>query len=132
MRGVIEVARALIDVLDDLERAIEHAKANHPADDPLLLGTELVYRNAMARLKQFGIEPVEAEGEKFDPQTQEALVHQPTDQAEPMTVLKVIQKGYVHNGRTIRPAKVIVAAPVQASTGQSQEQAEAELDEPTE
>ena len=109
-RGVVDLAKAVISVVDDLERAIEHARANHPSDDPLLQGTEMVLANALAKLREFGVQPVATEGQPFDPQTQEALMHQPTDQAEPMTVLKEVQKGYEFNGKTIRPAKVIVAA----------------------
>jgi molecular chaperone GrpE len=109
-RGVAEVAKAMIDTLDDLERAIEHGRANHPPDDPLLVGTELVHANALAKLKQFGIVPMSTEGMAFDPRIHEALMHQPTDQAPPMTVLKEVQKGYTFHHLLLRPAKVIVAA----------------------
>lgn len=106
--GAAGLIRAIIGVLDDLERAIEHAKANHPADDPLLVGTQLVYDKAQDVLRRFGVETVDASGE-FDPAVHEALMQQPTVEAPPMTVLSEVQKGYTLKGRTIRPAKVIVA-----------------------
>lgn len=108
--AIADFARAMLDVLDDLERAIEHARANHAQDDPLLVGTDLVYRKALEALKRFGVEPIEAEGHPFDPSRHEALMRQPTAEAEPMTVLAVAQKGYQLKDRTLRPSKVIVAA----------------------
>jgi molecular chaperone GrpE len=120
-RGIVDLAKAIIAVLDDLELAIDHARANHPADDPLLRGTEMVHANALAKLREFGVEPVTAEGQLFDPRSQEALAHQPTDQAEPMTVLKEVQRGYAFNGKNIRPAKVIVAAAMPAAAQKDEE-----------
>jgi molecular chaperone GrpE len=119
-RGVVDLAKAIIAVLDDLELAIDHGRANHPADDPLLRGTEMVHGNALAKLKEFGVQPVPSEGQPFDPRNHEALAHQPTDQAEPMTVIKEVQKGYTFHGKTIRPAKVIVAAPAPAAAGKDE------------
>ena len=68
-----ELLKSLIDVVDDLERAIEHAQANHPADDPLLVGTKLVFQKAMDLLKRHGVEPIEAQG-AFDPAIHQALM----------------------------------------------------------
>ena len=107
--AVTELVKALLDVLDDLERAVGHARVNHDDDDPLLVGTDLVYKKALGVLKGFGVEPIEAEGKMFDPARHEAMMQQPTDDAEPMTVLSQAQRGYLLNGRTIRPAKVVVA-----------------------
>jgi molecular chaperone GrpE len=55
------------------------------------------------------VEPIVCVGQAFDPTRHQALVRQPTDEAPPMTVLAEAQKGYSLNGRTIRPAKVLVA-----------------------
>jgi molecular chaperone GrpE len=107
----VKLIKDILGVLDDLERAIEHARSNHPSDDPLLVGTELVYANALDLLKRHGLQRVNTEGQMFDPNLHEALMRQPTADAPPMTVLSEVQKGYTLKGRTIRPAKVIVAAP---------------------
>lgn len=103
-----ELAKALLGVLDDLERAIDHAKVDRDQADPLLAGTELVYRNALEVLSQFGVKLVSTEG-TFDPAVHEAILRQPSDEAEPMSILHTAQKGYTMGDRTLRPAKVVVA-----------------------
>lgn len=105
-----DLIKSLLHVLDGLEKAIEHAKANHPADDPLLVGTELVYKSGLDVLKRFGLEVIQTEGRTFDPSVHEALLQQPSPDVPPMTILSEVQKGYTLKGRTLRPAKVIVAS----------------------
>jgi molecular chaperone GrpE len=61
-------------------------------------------------LQRFGVEEVNPLGEPFDPEFHEAMTLQPAADAEPGTVLAVVQKGYVLNGRLLRPAMVVVAA----------------------
>jgi molecular chaperone GrpE len=70
-----------------------------------------------AAMEKFGAREVNPQGAKFDPNLHEAMAMAPTDQAEPNTVVQVVQKGYTLNERLIRPAKVIVAqaAPKPAS-----------------
>jgi molecular chaperone GrpE len=101
--------KELLGVLDDMERALEAARENHPPEDPLLVGTEMVHGKFLAALKHCGLEPIDAEGQPFDPQRHSAMMQEPTDQAEPMTVLRVLQRGYELKGRTLRPAAVVVA-----------------------
>lgn len=101
--------RALLPVLDDMERAMEHAKANHDANDALLQGMGLVLEKALATLTQFGVTVVAPQGEPFDPQLHLALMQEPTSDVPPMTVLKVLAKGYQLKGRIIRPAQVVVS-----------------------
>ena len=62
-----------------------------------------------AAMEKFGVHEVNPVGARFDPHRHEAMAMAPTDQAEPNTVMQVVQKGYVLNERLIRPAKVIVA-----------------------
>ena len=69
-----------------------------------------VYSFDKAALAKSGIESIEPEGEPFDPQLHEAMTVQPSETAEPGSVLAVIQKGYQLNGRLLRPARVIVAS----------------------
>ncbi|NLF31893.1 MAG: nucleotide exchange factor GrpE [Planctomycetes bacterium] len=112
IRGFIvaDVLSAMFDVMDDLELAVSHARENHPADDPLLTGTEMVYRKALGVFERFGVTPIDAAGRAFDPSVHEAVVSQPTDEAPPMTVLAEIRKGYRLRDRVIRPSRVVVAA----------------------
>jgi molecular chaperone GrpE len=113
-----QLIKALLAVLDDMERALEAARENRNADDPLLKGMQIVHDKALETLGQFGLEPIEAEGQPFDPDRHQALMRQPSDQAEPMTVLSVAQKGYSLKGRTLRPAGVVVATAPEAEPSQ--------------
>ncbi|MFP4354337.1 MAG: nucleotide exchange factor GrpE [Phycisphaerae bacterium] len=114
-----QLIKALLGVLDDMERALEAARANRDEQDPLLQGMQIVHDKAVDTLTQFGLEPIEAEGKPFDPDLHQALMRQETDQAEPMTVLQVAQKGYTLKGRTLRPASVVVAAAPDGSDASS-------------
>jgi molecular chaperone GrpE len=117
-----QIMRSLLSVIDDMERALAAAKQNHDADDPLLKGMQLVHDKQLDTLKQFGLGTIEAEGQPFDPDRHQAMMRQPTGDQEPMTVLQVVQKGYTLQGRTLRPAGVIVAvAPEGQDSGEEQD-----------
>ncbi len=60
-------------------------------------------------LGKFGVEVVEPAGEPFDPQYHEAMAMVPNPDLEPNTVMEVVQKGYLLNGRLVRPAMVVVS-----------------------
>ncbi|MCK5114234.1 MAG: nucleotide exchange factor GrpE [Phycisphaerae bacterium] len=103
------IMKELLGVLDDMERGLEVAAENHDADDPLLVGMQLVHDKLLDSLKKFGLELIAAEGLVFDPEKHSAMMQEPTDEVPPMTVLKQLQKGYELKGRTLRPAAVIVS-----------------------
>ncbi len=98
----------LFPVRDCLEMGLEVA---NDSVDVLKLkeGVDLTLKQLSAAMEKFGIREVNATGTKFNPAEHEAIAVVPTDQAEPNSVIQVIQKGYVLNGRLIRPAKVLVA-----------------------
>ena len=104
-----ELIKALLGVLDDMERALDAARANHSQHDPLLAGMQLVHDNALRTLGKFGLTAIEAEGKPFDPDRHAAITQQVSDEHPPGTVLKELQRGYQLKGRTIRPAGVIVS-----------------------
>ena len=106
-----EVVRDLLAVLDDMERALDAARASHAADDPLLTGMQLVYDKALEVLGRHGVQPIEAEGQPFDPNRHEAMMQQPAPEHDSPTVLQELQRGYELRGRVIRPARVIVGMP---------------------
>ena len=111
--------KAMLPVLDDIDRALETAGPAHGADDPLLSGLRLVRDKALAALAQFGLAPEESQGKPFDPDHHSAVTRQPTDECPPGTVLKELARGYALKGRTIRPAMVVVsAAPEAAGEGE--------------
>ncbi|HSR95097.1 MAG TPA: nucleotide exchange factor GrpE [Solirubrobacterales bacterium] len=110
-RGKAEVLRDVLPVLDDLERALQAAGLDPEGDseDGLAHGVLLVFRSLRDALARDGIEAVDPTGEKFDPNSHEALSTQPADGAEPGTVVETLQKGYRLGEQLIRPARVVVA-----------------------
>ena len=112
MRGKVEVARGVVPVLDDLERALAAAGLDPEGDseDPLAHGVLLVFRNLRETLGRSGVEVVDPKGEKFDPNFAEALSTVQVEGTEAGVVVEVMQKGYRFEGHLIRPAMVVVAA----------------------
>jgi molecular chaperone GrpE len=111
-RGKAEVARDVVPVLDDLERAIQAAGLDPEGDseDALAHGVLLVFRSLRDTLQRHGVEPIDPKGEKFDPNLHEALSTQPVDGTESGVVVEVMQKGYKLDGQLIRPARVVVSS----------------------
>ncbi|HEY2477764.1 MAG TPA: nucleotide exchange factor GrpE [Solirubrobacterales bacterium] len=112
LRGKVEVARGVVPVLDDLERALSAAGLDPEgdSDDPLAHGVLLVFRNLRETLGRSGVEVVDPKGEKFDPNFAEALSTVQVEGTEAGVVVEVMQKGYRFDGQLIRPAMVVVAA----------------------
>ncbi len=101
-------AKELLAVKDSLEMGLAAAEA---ADaDSLREGSEATLKLLDKTLERFGLAELDPEGEPFDPQMHEAMTMQPSAEAEPGSVLTVIQKGFTLNGRLLRPARVIVAS----------------------
>jgi len=121
-----ELIRDILAVLDDMERALEAGATNHAGDDPLLAGMRLVYDKALEVLGRYGLTPIEAEGQPFDPTRHEAMMQQPSDAHEPQTVLSQLQRGYELKGRVLRPARVVVSAPPAETPEADQPQDESE------
>ncbi|MDH3978314.1 MAG: nucleotide exchange factor GrpE [Gammaproteobacteria bacterium] len=105
--GVEGLAAELLSVADSLEMALETG-SQAPAES-LLEGGRATLKQLQAAMEKFGVQVVSPEGEPFDPEYHEAMSMQPSDTAEPDTVLTVVQRGYQLNGRLLRPARVIVA-----------------------
>jgi molecular chaperone GrpE len=101
----------LIPVLDDLGRALEAAEKHEEAK--LEDGVRLVHRALATLLAKEGLTEIETNG-RFDPHVHEALLSQPSD-AEEGSVIEVVQKGYRLGDRVLRPARVVVAAPMETS-----------------
>ena len=112
LRGKVEVARGVVPVLDDLERALQAAGLDPEGDseDGLAHGVLLVFRNLRETLGRSGVEVVDPKGEKFDPNFAEALSTVQVEGTEAGVVVEGMQKGYRFEGQLIRPAMVEVAA----------------------
>jgi molecular chaperone GrpE len=107
-RGKAELARELLPVIDNLERAL--ATGSDPAaHEALVEGVGLVLNELRDKLGSAGVESFDPTGEKFDPQLHEALSAQPAEGTESGIVLETMQKGYRLNGQVLRPAKVVVS-----------------------
>ena len=115
-RGVGKLAKELLPALDHLEHALK-AAAGHTLqtssagpDEDVVKGFALVRDELVRALGRVGIQPFAPTGEAFDPNEHEAMASQPSEEAEPGTVIEVYQQGYRINGAVLRPARVIVAA----------------------
>lgn len=108
--AVERFAGELVDVKDSLEMALS-AQSGQPGEsgNALLAGVEATLKLLNRAFEKAGVTEVVPVGEAFNPELHEAMVTQPTADQAPNTVLQVIQKGYVLNGRLLRPARVIVA-----------------------
>lgn len=102
-------ARELLVVLDSLELGIQAASGNTPEIVKLREGSELTLKQFFAVLEKFNVVPVEPLGQKFNPEQHQAMAMEPSSTAEPNTVVKVFQKGYMLNDRLLRPAMVVIA-----------------------
>src|SRR6185436_10248923 len=108
-RASERLVKELIPILDDLGRALE-AAADHE-EAKLEDGVRLVHRSLADLLAKQGLTEIETEG-KFDPHVHEALLSQPSEQEEG-SVIEVVQKGYKLGDKVLRPARVVVAAPLE-------------------
>ena len=97
----------LLDVYENLERALDTARKS--SDDKMAKGLEMIYGNMKAVLEKYGLKPIKAVGEKFDPYLHEAVMQEVSDDHEDETVLEEYQKGYTLNMKVIRYAKVKVS-----------------------
>jgi molecular chaperone GrpE len=102
------LATDLAEVIDNLERAVEHAESGGNGQ-PLVEGVRLVLRNALDALAKHGITRIDAVAQPFDPSRHEAIATVPDARGEPNRVVQQFQPGYALHDRVIRPAKVSVS-----------------------
>ena len=128
--GMVEVIEPILEVLDDFERSLDAAEELEDNQDPasayesLKGGVEMVFRKFRDTLETLGVEPIEAEGNPFDESVHEAMMRQPSEEAEPGTVLQEIRTGYRMDDRVIRHSRVVVAAEPSEQEAAEQEAAE--------
>lgn len=104
--------KELLPVADSLEKAVESTEGQEDTGELLASireGAEMTLNLFMNSLQKFNVEQINPLGEPFDPQRHEAMSMVPAPDAEPNSVVAVVQKGYMLNERLVRPAMVVVA-----------------------
>ncbi|UCG17530.1 MAG: nucleotide exchange factor GrpE [Phycisphaerales bacterium] len=112
------LAKALLPVVDDFERTLQAGGESGNAE-AVMEGVRLVYDKLAKVFRDHQVTPIEALGKAFDPVYHSAAARQPSDEHEPGTVTRELQKGYCLRDRVIRPAQVIIAAAPADAEGDS-------------
>ncbi len=107
--GIEKFAAELLPVKDSLELGLAAAGDEAGEAEKIREGMELTLRMFSDVLEKFGVEEINPKGEKFNPEHHQAMSIQESADVEPNTVIEVMQKGYLLNGRLIRPAMVVVS-----------------------
>ncbi len=124
--GVTRFARDMLDVADNLRRALDSlpAEAREGAEGPfkaLIEGVDLTERDFLKKMESHGVRKITPEGQKFDPNLHQAMFEVPDESKPNGTVIQVVQAGYVIGERVLRPAMVGVSkgGPKAAPTAES-------------
>jgi molecular chaperone GrpE len=107
-RGKAQLARDLLPVIDNLERALQVGE-DASAHEALARGVAMVHDELRGRLESAGVEAFDPVGEPFDPQLHEALSTRPEEGTDAGIVVETLEKGYRLNGQVLRPARVVVS-----------------------
>jgi molecular chaperone GrpE len=112
--GISGFARDVLDIADNLQRALDAVPADTKASaDPglkaLIEGVELTERSLLNALEKNGVKKFDPSGEKFDPNFQQAMYEVPDPSIPAGTVVQVVQAGYTIGERVLRPALVAVS-----------------------
>jgi molecular chaperone GrpE len=111
-----DAALALLPVLDNLRRAVDHA-SEAGAEEFFVSGLQLVVREFETALERIGVVPVPAVGERFDPAMHDAIAAEESDDVTEDTVIAELVPGYRLHDRLLRPAIVRVVRPRSAPSG---------------
>jgi molecular chaperone GrpE len=104
-----KVLKEMLPVIDNLERAVDHAVSQGGAESGIIEGVQLVLRQFAQALERCEVVPVDAQGKPFDPNVHEALSQAVTSEHPPGSVVQVLQRGYRIGERLLRPSLVVVA-----------------------
>ncbi len=108
LRGREEMLREMLPVFDNFERALAHGSGGDAV--AVVEGLLMVHKLLADTLQRLGVAAIEETGVPFDPAIHDALQQEPTSEAAPGMVLRVVTKGYRAGDRLVRPASVVVAA----------------------
>jgi molecular chaperone GrpE len=103
------IIKEIVPVVDNLERAVAHARQECGDAEGLLQGVEMTLSMFAKALDKFGVTPFNSIGEAFDPARHEAMGQVESAEHAPNTVIHEMQKGYLLSSRLLRPALVMLA-----------------------
>ncbi|NPA58742.1 MAG: nucleotide exchange factor GrpE [Aquificae bacterium] len=107
--GALRLAKGFMEIVDNFEKAIESAKTTTDIN-ALMKGIQMIHYQLYRFLQEQGIEKIDTTA-GFNPLEHEAVEKVVSEEHQPNQIIKVVQTGYKFKGKTIRPAKVIVAVP---------------------
>lgn len=109
--GNERVLSDLLQVVDNFERTNDMLKGDtDPKIKNIVVGLDMVKKQFIDTLSKHGLTPIESIGKEFDPNFHEAMAQEYQEGVKPNYIIKEFQKGYILNGRLVRPAKVTVAS----------------------
>ena len=101
--------KAMLPVVDNLDRAIESSNNDKHADRSMLEGVNMTLKEILKVFEQFNVKPFESLGKTFDPSLHQAIMQEETEGHPENAVVKELQKGYMMHDRLLRPAMVVVS-----------------------
>ncbi|PZR73858.1 MAG: nucleotide exchange factor GrpE [Chthoniobacterales bacterium] len=99
----------LIAIIDNFELGLEAARAEGEKS-PVFSGMSMVFKQLMDFLTENGLKPIDATGQKFDPNLHEAIAHEPSEQLPENVVIRQTRRGYRLKDRLLRPSSVVVSS----------------------
>lgn len=105
--GAIATVEKILPVVDNFERGFSGVDESN--DDPFVQGMQMVYKQLTKALDDMGVKEIPAQGETFNPDLHNAVMHVDDDQYGEQEIVAVMQKGYTYNGKVVRHAMVQVA-----------------------
>ena len=104
--AAIDVLKNILPVLDNTERAVQFCDVSDP--EKVFEGFKIIYAQFLNALEKIGVSEIKSEGENFDPEVHNAVMHEENDEYPDNTITEVMQKGYIKGDKIIRPAMVKV------------------------
>jgi len=104
-----DLLERLVAIADNFELGLNAAR-EHGEDSPVYSGLSLVLKQLNDFLTESGLEPIEAVGQKFDPNLHEAIAHEPSADFSEETVIRQLRRGYRFKDRLLRPSTVVVSS----------------------
>jgi len=101
--------KAMLPVVDNLDRAIESSNNDKHADTSMLEGVDMILKEILKIFEQYNVKPFESLGKTFDPSLHQAVMQEETEVYPENSVVNELQKGYMMHDRLLRPAMVVVS-----------------------